>query len=144
MTSSARFPARFSTAMVASAVLILATCRHCSKVIAVGIVCFLFITSFAWAADETKNSETSNKKGKYSAHDYTVRLRPAAWLVFVEGEYQTKNFLNQDVAVALSGDLGYDDPYPTFSGEASFRWGKARFLDQRHGLRPIGECAHQR
>ncbi len=89
----------------------------------------LFITSVAWAADETKGSETSDQErnDKYSAHDYTARLRPAVWSVFVEGEYQTVTPLGRSVSIAIDGDLGYDDTYPTFHGEASFRWGKHDF-----------------
>ncbi len=113
--------------MVASALLMLAACRHCSKVFAASIVCCLFITSFAWAAGETKGSETSGKKDKYSTHDYTARLRPAAWFVFVEGEYETVTSLGTSVSVTIDGDLGYNDPYPTFAGEASVRWGKHDF-----------------
>lgn len=97
------------------------------KVLAVGIVCFLSITSFAWAADDTDGSETSDKKDKYSVHDYTVLVRPTAWMVFVEGEYETSDPLGRKLAVKFDGDLGYDDPYPTFSGEASFRWGRHDF-----------------
>ena len=105
----------------------LAACRHCSKVFAASIVCSLFITSLAWAADETKGSETSDKNGRYSAHDYMVRFRPTVWTVFVEGEYETVTSRGRSVSVKFSGDLGYDDPYPTFDGEASFRWGKHDF-----------------
>ncbi len=113
--------------MIANAQPILAACRHCSKVFAASIVCYLFITSLAWAAGETKASETSDKKGKYSAHDYTVRLRPTVWSVFVEGEYKTVTSLGRSVSVTIDGDLGYDNPYPTFNGEVSFRWGKHDF-----------------
>ncbi len=113
--------------MVARALLTLATRRHVGKVLAVGIVCFLAITSFAWAAGETQGSETSDKKDKYSAHDYTVLVRPMAWLVFVEGEYETVTSRGRSVSIEIDGDLGYDDPYPTFNGEASFRWGKHDF-----------------
>ena len=127
MASSTRFPVSFFATMIASALPMLAACRHCSKVFAASIVCYLFITSFAWAAGETKGSETSDNKDKYSAHDYTARLRPAVWLVFVEGEYETVTPLGRSVSVAIDGDLGYDDPYPTFNGEASFRWGKHDF-----------------
>ena len=79
------------------------------------------------AAGEAKGSGTSDKKDRYSTHNYTWRLLPAAWFVFVEGEYGTENSLGRSVSVTLNGDLGYDDPYPTFNGEASFRWGKHDF-----------------
>ncbi len=105
----------------------LAACRHCNRVFAAGIVCYLVITSFAWAAGETKGFETSVKKVEYSAHDYTARFRPAIWSVFVEGEYETVTPLGRNVSVTIDGDLGYDDPYPTFTGEASVRWGKHDF-----------------
>lgn len=101
--------------------------RNRSKLIAASIVCSLFITSLAWAADGTKGSETTDKKGEYSTHDYKMRFRPAVWTVFVEGEFETVTSLGNDVAVALDGDLGYDDPYPTFQGEASFRRGRHDF-----------------
>jgi len=113
--------------MVARVLLTLATRRHVGKVLAVGIVCFLAITSFAWAAGETKRSETSDKKDKYSAHDYTVMVRPTAWLVFVEGKYETSGPRDQSLSLKIDGDLGYKDPYPTFSGEARFRWGRHDF-----------------
>jgi len=113
--------------MVARVLLTLATRRHFGKVVAVGIACFLAITSFAWAAGETKDSETSDKKDKYSAHDYTVMVRPTAWLVFVEGKYKTAGPLGGNLSLTFDGDLGYDDPYPTFSGEAGFRWGRHDF-----------------
>ncbi len=113
--------------MIAGAQPMLAACRHCNRVFAASIVCYLFITSFAWAAGETKGSETSDKKDRYSAHDYTARFRPAVWSVFVEGEYETVTPLGRSVSVTIDGDLGYDDPYPTFNGEASVRWGKHDF-----------------
>ncbi len=62
-----------------------------------------------------------------SAHDYTARLRLAVWSVFVEGEYETVTSRGRSVSATVDGDLGYDDPYPTFNGEASFRWGKHDF-----------------
>ncbi len=113
--------------MIASALFMLAACRHCGKAFAAGIACCLFITGFAWAADATKGSETSDNKGKYSAHDYKVRFRPAVWSVFVEGEFETVNSRNQSVSVTIDGDLGYDDPYPTFNGEYSVRSGRHDF-----------------
>jgi len=113
--------------MVARVLLTLATRRHFGKVLAVGIVCFLAITSFAWAAGETKGSETSDKKDKYSAHDYTVLVRPTAWLVFVEGKYETSGLRGESLSLKFDGDLDYDDAYPTFSGEANFRWGRHDF-----------------
>ena len=127
MTNSTGFTALFSTTMVARVLLTLATRRHFGKVWAVGIVSFLAITSFAWAAGETKGSETSDKKDKYSAHDYTVLVRPTAWLVFVEGKYETSGPRGESLSLKFDGDLDYDDPYPTFSGETSFRWGRHDF-----------------
>lgn len=58
LTGSSGFSADRSAKMVAGARLVLTACRHVSKVFAAGIVCCLFITSFAWAAGETKVSET--------------------------------------------------------------------------------------
>ncbi len=64
---------------------------------------------------------------EYSTHDYSARFRPAAWSVFVDGEYETVNSPGRKVSVEIDGDLGYDDPYPTFSGELSFRRGRHDF-----------------
>jgi hypothetical protein len=79
------------------------------------------------AAGAAGGSWTSDRKGRYSTHDYRWRLLPMAWFVFVEGEYETKSAQGRSVAVAFDGDLGYDAAYPTFSGEASFRSGKHDF-----------------
>jgi hypothetical protein len=127
MASATGFPANFIATMIASAPLILAACRNCSKAFAAGVVCCLFSTNFAWAADETKGPEISDNKGEYSTHDYKARFRPAVWSVFVEGEFETVTSLGSDVSLTFDGDLGYDDPYPTFDGEASFRRGRHDF-----------------
>ena len=79
------------------------------------------------AVVERPNSLGVPKKDKYSVHDYTARFRPAIWSVFVQGEYETETSLGRSVSVSFDGDLGYDDPYPTFNGEVSFRWGKHDF-----------------
>ena len=113
--------------MVAGALAMPSACRNCSKVFAASIVCSLFVTSLAWAAGETKGSEASDEKGQYSIHDYKARFRPAVWSVFVEGEFKTETSLGSSVSVTFDGDLGYDDPYPTFQGEASFRRGRHDF-----------------
>ena len=47
--------------------------------------------------------------------------------MFVEGEYQTVTSQGRAVSITIDSDLGYDDPYPTFQGEASFRWGRHNF-----------------
>lgn len=127
LTGSSGFSADRSAKMVAGARLVLTACRHVSKVFAAGIVCCLFITSFAWAAGETKVSETSNTSDEYSVHDYKARFRPALWTMFVEGEFETVTPLGGNVSVTFDSDLGYDDPYPTFDGEASFRRGRHDF-----------------
>lgn len=102
-------------------------CRFSCNLLATSVGICLVNTSLATAADETKGLGISDNKSKYSAHDYTARLRPSVWLVFVEGDYKTENALGNNVSVSLDGDLGYDDPYETFSGDASFRWGKHDF-----------------
>jgi hypothetical protein len=127
MTNSTGFTAFFSTTRVTRVLLTLATRRHFGKALVVGIVYFLAITSSAWAAGETQGSDTSDKKDKYSAHDYTVLVRPMAWLVFVEGKYKADGPRGQSQSLKFDGDLGYDDPYPTFTGEARFRWGRHDF-----------------
>mgnify|MGYP000607417889 CR=1 FL=1 len=66
-------------------------------------------------------------EGAFARHDYTVKLRPAAWMVFVEGDYETQGPFGVPVSVGVRQDLGYDDPYPSFSGEAGLRWGRHDF-----------------
>ena len=68
-----------------------------------------------------------DKKDEYSTHDYKARFLPSVWSVFVVGEFETVTSLGSDVSVTFDGDLGYDDPYPTFQGEASFRRGRHDF-----------------
>ncbi len=63
----------------------------------------------------------------YSIHDYTARFRPLVWAVFVEGDYETITSQGRNVSVAFYDDLGYDDTYPTFNGELSFRGGRHDF-----------------
>ena len=63
----------------------------------------------------------------YSIHDYTVRFRPALWAVFLDGDYETVTGGGRNVTVEFDSDLGYDDSYPTFNGELSFRGGRHDF-----------------
>jgi len=92
-----------------------------------GIACSILFAApieIAQAADE---DATSDEPKRHSIHEYTVRVRPTAWTVFVDGEYQTDTSFGGTVSVKIDGDLGYDDPYPTFSGEASFRYKRHDF-----------------
>lgn len=98
--------------------------RACSKSLAVVIVCHLFVASFAWAADTSDDTEVADGKGEYSAHDYVVRFRAGVWTVLVDGGYETETSTGSNVSIRVDGDLGYDDSYPTFNGEASLRWGR--------------------
>jgi hypothetical protein len=91
------------------------------------MLCFLSPDSFASAENETRDSDTADKQNQYSAHEYVVLIRPTLWLVFVEGEYRTEARGGQKLSLTIDGDLGYNDPYPTFSGEVNFRWGKHDF-----------------
>lgn len=113
--------------MIARALRRLAACRYCSIVLAASINCSLFITSLAWAEDKTKGAETSGENDKYAVHDYFVRLRATVWVVNVEGKYQTVISSGRKASVKFDRDLGYDEPYRTFSGEASIRRGKHDF-----------------
>ncbi len=113
--------------MIACALPALAARRRCRRVFAASIVCYLFITGFAWAAGDTEVAETTDKKGKYSIHDYKARFRPAVWSVFVEGKIETVTSFGNKLSVTFDGDLGYDDPYPTFNGDANFRRGRHDF-----------------
>ena len=47
--------------------------------------------------------------------------------MFVEGEFETVTSLGTNVSVTFDSDLGYDDPYPTFNGDANFRRGRHDF-----------------
>ena len=97
-----------------------------AKRLAVGllVVTNLFLIGALSAVGAAENPKGSKKESHYSSHDYTFRLRPTAWAVFVEGDFETRNIVCDPVSVSIDGDLGYDETYPVFSGEASFRWGK--------------------
>jgi hypothetical protein len=86
-----------------------------------------FFAGLTATAEVPNEAEASGEPGKYSIHDYTFRIRPGVWLVFVDGEYQTTSSFGTNVSVALDGDLGYDDPYPSFAGVASLRWKRHDF-----------------
>jgi hypothetical protein len=87
----------------------------------------IFFAGLAATAKVAKEAEDSDKPGKYSAHDYTFRVRPGVWLVFVDGEYKTTTSFGRNVSVSIDGDLRYNDPYPTFAGVASLRWKRHDF-----------------
>ena len=97
------------------------------KVLVASIACPIFFSGLTATAEVEKETEASDKPGKYSIHDYTFRVRPGVWLVFVDGEYETKTSFGRDVSVSIDGDLGYDDPYPSFAGVASLRWKRHDF-----------------
>ena len=58
-----------------------------------------------------------------SPHEYTVAIRPAVWIVFVDGEIADEGPTGNAVQVSLDDDLGFNDPYPSFLGEANLRLG---------------------
>ena len=101
-----------------------AACRFCCNMLAAGVGICLVAGGVASAADETIDLVISDDNSKYSAHDFSARIRPSVWLVFVDGDYETENSLGESVSIAIDGDLGYDDPYETITGDINFRWGK--------------------
>ena len=58
-----------------------------------------------------------------SPHEYTVAIRPAVWIIFVDGEIADEGPQGNAVQVSLDDDLGFKDPYPSFLGEANLRLG---------------------
>ena len=62
-----------------------------------------------------------------SPHEYTVAIRPAVWIVFVDGEIADEGPLGNAARVSITDDLGFDDPYPSFLGEVNLRLGKHDF-----------------
>ena len=101
-----------------------AACRFCCNMLAAGVGICLVTVSLASAADETTSLVITDDSSKYSAHDYSARVRTSVWLVFVEGDFETENALGESVSVAIDGDLGYNDPYQSLVGDFNFRWGK--------------------
>ena len=97
------------------------------KTLVTTITCLIFFAGLTATAEVAKEAEDTDKPGKYSAHDYTFRVRPGVWLVFVDGEYETTTSLGRNVSVSIDSDLGYNDPYPSFAGVASLRWKRHDF-----------------
>ncbi len=91
------------------------------------VITNLFLIGAFSPASAAEKSESKKGDSRYSSHDYTFRLRPTAWTVFVDGEFDTRNIVGDPVSISVDGDLGYDDLYPVFSGEASFRRRKHDF-----------------
>jgi len=64
----------------------------------------------------------------YAIHDYTAKIRASVWFTFVDGEIETDRPVDgRRVGIELDGDLGYDDPYPTYAIEAAFRHNRHDF-----------------
>jgi hypothetical protein len=103
------------------------TQRLVAKALIASIACAVFITGLPPTAGVAKGAEDSEEPGRHSIHDYVFRIRPGGWFVYVEGEYETKTSSGRNVSVSIDGDLGYDDPYPTFAGVASLRWNRHDF-----------------
>lgn len=79
----------------------------------------------ALSADDAATNE-------YAIHNYTVKLRAAVWGVSVDGGIGAQDPINRDPFTAqIDDDFGYDGFYPTFHGEAAFRY-------KRHDFKIIG------
>jgi hypothetical protein len=91
------------------------------------VVFFLVLATACGSACTAGTAEARDGEGQRSPHDYTLRLRPAVWGVSFDGAYDTRTDIGKRVSVSIDGDLGYDEIYPTFAGEASLRWGRHDF-----------------
>ncbi len=63
------------------------------------------LPAFAGQAEGTRTA---------SPHEYTVAIRPALWIVFVDGEIADEGPTGNAAKVSLNDDLGFTDPYPSF------------------------------
>lgn len=59
-------------------------------------------------------------------HAFRWKIRGSAWFAMMEGDFETRNRLNNKVSFS-SEDLDYDEPYITPQFEAAFRYKKHDF-----------------
>ena len=68
------------------------------------------------------------KAAEKSAHDYTVYVRAAAWITWVDGEVKDTGGRSDHVdTIDIGSDLGFSDPTAQFVGTGNARFGRHDF-----------------
>ena len=96
---------------------------HISRASLVLCIVGVLGSGLAWAAEEG-SSEGETVASTAHLHDYSIRIRPAVWIVNVDGGYETEAGGGRNLSIRVDGDLGYDETYPTFNGDVSLRRGR--------------------
>ena len=94
------------------------------------LVVLLAAAGFAQAQESSDTDAAPSRPNgtEKSPHDYTVSVRAAAWITWVDGEVEDTSGRAGNVdTVDIDDDLGFDDPTTQFVGTGNLRMGKHDF-----------------